>query len=770
MKRKLSSTSSGASGLEGNDERCGVDDGAQPSDVLELEQSTGSVDAGGFVLDPHLAQLLGMFPGEMLFRSMFYGTPQAPYISSLAAQLVDKHEALVRREIGEGTSSTVRPSDGGYNLALMAYNESAIRALLDSIEAPESAVVPSEVVEGLDTTHWQVPVPSVPEALEAADTMYWQAPSSPEEVAIGVVREEGLLGNQELERSGAVHERVRFDCGDTAVPTAAHADLMQALVASIELPSVTSVPVGVVDSEERSVEELEEEICREAEAIKLEGAKKAWRAMQEAKAEIERLKAERKAEKERLKEAEAIDLVVARELWKATQEAKARAAQEAKAEKERLKVERKAEKERLKEAEAIKLAVAREERRAGQRAEREAKARAVREAKEIAALERKANRERLRAAKKAWQKRSKAETLNLWEVEEAWGVAMQEEREERERWKEAEAIKLEEAREAWRVAQEAKIRAAQEAKARAALEREANRERLRAAKKAEQERLKKEREEEVERSSREEKERELELEKERAERVERSRARMMAERREREEREMAIREERARIERLKEEMRAKRESMGGVSAVVVKRGALPKALEDRARSSMQDTAETLGKVQEGKVVKDRYAMVEAAGISVPVEEERLAKVRRELEEEREVSTRIRDLELELERVIGLERYGEVVGGVRTATREEIESELHGVRVQEQNLNLELNRVRAHAMNLDGEMWLGGVISGATAAEIEAKKNRLRELSMGRARLRLRELELEIGLSRVRVRARGLVLELERLRAREQGRY
>ncbi|WP_092403506.1 MULTISPECIES: hypothetical protein [Candidatus Ichthyocystis] len=50
---------------------------------------------------PHLALSLGIRPGEMIFRSMFYGTPQASHISSLAAQLIDTHEALVRREIGE---------------------------------------------------------------------------------------------------------------------------------------------------------------------------------------------------------------------------------------------------------------------------------------------------------------------------------------------------------------------------------------------------------------------------------------------------------------------------------------------------------------------------------------------------------------------------------------------------------------------------------------------------------------------------------------------
>ncbi|WP_141663077.1 hypothetical protein, partial [Candidatus Ichthyocystis sparus] len=81
MKRKLSSSE--ASNTEGDYTQGSVDEQAQSSSLLELEQSAISVDAGGFVLPPHLAQSLGMRPGDSIFRSMFYGTSQAPLVSGL---------------------------------------------------------------------------------------------------------------------------------------------------------------------------------------------------------------------------------------------------------------------------------------------------------------------------------------------------------------------------------------------------------------------------------------------------------------------------------------------------------------------------------------------------------------------------------------------------------------------------------------------------------------------------------------------------------------
>ncbi|WP_092460773.1 hypothetical protein [Candidatus Ichthyocystis sparus] len=178
MKRKL--TSSEANNPEGGYGQSSVDKQAQPSGSLELEQSAVSVDAGGFILDSHLAQSLGMRPGDRIFRSMFYGTSQAPLVSGLAAQLLEEHEALISRASGEGTSSAVQLSDR--DSALMASNEMTIRALLDSVEASRFSgieaplqVVPAEVVEE-NTACWQAPG-----TVETAGaSTYWQAPGAVE--------------------------------------------------------------------------------------------------------------------------------------------------------------------------------------------------------------------------------------------------------------------------------------------------------------------------------------------------------------------------------------------------------------------------------------------------------------------------------------------------------------------------------------------------------------------------------------------------------------
>ncbi|WP_092411358.1 hypothetical protein [Candidatus Ichthyocystis sparus] len=193
MKRKL--TSSEANNPEGGYGQSSVDKQAQPSGSLELEQSAVSVDAGGFILDSHLAQSLGMHPGDRIFRSMFYGTSQAPLVSGLAAQLLEEHEALISRASGEGTSSAVQLSDR--DSALMASNEMTIRALLDSVEASRFSgieaplqVVPAEVVEE-NTACWQAPGTvetagantywQAPGAVETAGaSTYWQAPGAVE--------------------------------------------------------------------------------------------------------------------------------------------------------------------------------------------------------------------------------------------------------------------------------------------------------------------------------------------------------------------------------------------------------------------------------------------------------------------------------------------------------------------------------------------------------------------------------------------------------------
>ncbi|WP_092403756.1 hypothetical protein [Candidatus Ichthyocystis sparus] len=52
----------------------------QSSDSLESEQGKSSAGERWFVLAPYLALSLCMIPGEMIFRSMFYGTSQVQII------------------------------------------------------------------------------------------------------------------------------------------------------------------------------------------------------------------------------------------------------------------------------------------------------------------------------------------------------------------------------------------------------------------------------------------------------------------------------------------------------------------------------------------------------------------------------------------------------------------------------------------------------------------------------------------------------------------
>ncbi|WP_176695603.1 hypothetical protein, partial [Candidatus Ichthyocystis sparus] len=173
-----------------------------------------------------------MHPGEMLFRSMFYGTPQASRVSILLAQLVERREALISRETGEGTSSTVVTSDGGYNAALIASNERTIQALLDSLDPPELAEV---VQEGVTTTiHGQVS--GAPEqSTEDSDVGGMLAPDS-------AIRE-SLLHNKESEGFAAIQERVSVGCEDITAPIAANEGLVRALMGSIEAPAVVAPTV-----------------------------------------------------------------------------------------------------------------------------------------------------------------------------------------------------------------------------------------------------------------------------------------------------------------------------------------------------------------------------------------------------------------------------------------------------------------------------------------------------------------------------------------------
>ncbi len=312
MKRKLSSTSGEASDMDGNYGRSSLDEQAQLSSALELEQSTTYAEAGGFLLAPHLARSLGMRPGEMLFRSMFYGTPQAPHASELAAQLLKEQERLFYLQLGEGTSSSAQLSED-HVFDLMESNAAVIQALLDSVEAPIFAVAPAMAVGGVGATcgkeessaqgmvvvgegtmhHWQAP--GVPEqsALDsdggfilAPDLarllgmqsgqalrrgMFYSTPQS--DIVLGIVgqlseMQKDLLHNQELERDGVALGGMGVGFEDTASLIAANVELMQALMGSIEAPAVSSEEV-VVDSDLKGESEIE---VRGGLALEEEGA------------------------------------------------------------------------------------------------------------------------------------------------------------------------------------------------------------------------------------------------------------------------------------------------------------------------------------------------------------------------------------------------------------------------------------------------------------------------------------------------------------------
>ncbi|WP_242641522.1 hypothetical protein [Candidatus Ichthyocystis sparus] len=177
MKRKLSSSNSKASSLNGSDDGLGGLGGqAQPSSALSLEQSTGSTEAGGFLLDPHLSRILGMQPGERIFRSMFHGSPLAPCVSALVAQLLTRQEALLSRGSGEGSSS-VGQAGVMESMDLAERNASVIQALMDSVEIPAPAAAPAVVTEGsVGYMHWQDPGAPYPQDPGASR---WQDPGVP---------------------------------------------------------------------------------------------------------------------------------------------------------------------------------------------------------------------------------------------------------------------------------------------------------------------------------------------------------------------------------------------------------------------------------------------------------------------------------------------------------------------------------------------------------------------------------------------------------------
>ncbi|WP_092460817.1 hypothetical protein [Candidatus Ichthyocystis sparus] len=327
MKRKLSGSE--ASSPEGVGQSS-VDEQAQPSSTLELEQGAVSAEARGFILEPNLALSLGMRPGEMIFRSMFYGSPQASNVSVLVNQLLEKQEELFNCGPGEGTSSGTH-----YNtlktLSLIESNAAAIQALMDSVEAPTSAPVP-EVVEGEDNAHWQAPI-APEQSTGGSDGGFILAPdlalslgmqpgqallrgmfygTSQSDTVLIIVNQlseirEDLLRNQE--RSGAIEGGTNVDFEDTSSLVETNEELIKALMGSIEAPAVptTAVEEPETEPEEKSPAELEEERDRELAELKAKLEMK-----EQAKAE--KLRDEEAATKSREKDLEkAISIAVCRE-------------------------------------------------------------------------------------------------------------------------------------------------------------------------------------------------------------------------------------------------------------------------------------------------------------------------------------------------------------------------------------------------------------------------------------------------------------------------
>ncbi|WP_176696862.1 hypothetical protein, partial [Candidatus Ichthyocystis sparus] len=109
-------------------------------------QSTIDHDEG-FMLTPDLAIELGMQPGQVLRRSMFYGTSQSNIVLKIVSQLSAIREDLLHnQELEISGAIQDETSIGCENIAaLMATNEELIRALVGSIEAP-SVVVPTIAV------------------------------------------------------------------------------------------------------------------------------------------------------------------------------------------------------------------------------------------------------------------------------------------------------------------------------------------------------------------------------------------------------------------------------------------------------------------------------------------------------------------------------------------------------------------------------------------------------------------------------------------------
>ncbi|WP_092415368.1 hypothetical protein [Candidatus Ichthyocystis sparus] len=713
MKRKLSGTSSEASILDDNDERGGVYDQLQPSSALALEQNIGSDEAGGFLLAPHLAQSLGMSPGEMIFRSMFYDTPQASHVSCLVAQLLNEQEVLLSLQLGEGTSFAVQSGGGVDTFALIEYNAATIQALMDSVEAPSFAVVPEVVIEESDAMYWQAP--GAPEAVMVEDvgtvfgqgvpeqsasasdegfvlvpdlalrlgmcpgqtlrrSMFYGTPQS--DIVLEMVNQlsairEDLLRNQELERAVADQEVIGVDCEGTSALIATNEELVQALMDSIKEPAI------VIMTESEELEGLEARISasNEQEALKrlarldsieLDSTEQAMRKMlkslamarsratpiiKEVKDGTRVVVSDPPVLAERKVEDDASSLVM-KEVVKALEKVRT--------------VEELIKSEKTKKARLV------QERRLERNAEKQEGRKITKRTRGEKGIEAEAEAE----AEKA------LELLKEQEERKVLEIVRQEIDAAKERLRE-EGGKLRVEREKLRVEREKLI---------------------------EKKKLEKIQKEDEKRKAKEKAKKEAEEAK-----ILAKQQRHANKMRESEAKMKAILEERASIERAEKE-----------------RPARIKALLEEKAEKIRDAAE------------ERATEID------------ISRLRMELERVRQ-----------LERAAGLDGSRGMEGRALTITREELELELDGVREQEQNLRLELDGVRARAQALDTEIRSSRVILGATEMEMDIKRKKFRRLNKDRSVARVRELELEIEILRVRARARVLGMDLERLRAREQ---
>lgn len=114
--------------LEEATEGVGLQEEEQSSSVTGL-----SGEVGGFILEPHLAQMIGMEPGVELVRGMFHNTAQVGAVLELISQVLSINEDLIG-EAGDGASG------GSYDNSLVESNNMLLEALMGSIESPVEGV------------------------------------------------------------------------------------------------------------------------------------------------------------------------------------------------------------------------------------------------------------------------------------------------------------------------------------------------------------------------------------------------------------------------------------------------------------------------------------------------------------------------------------------------------------------------------------------------------------------------------------------------------